>query len=385
MAATWLTKGEVNERYYAEVGGEIVFTTEAQAGYHAVAVARLIAAQASARGVEELRILELGANDGTFAAVLLQLLGDLRGRRGPRKVDYYAGEWSRSALEGALAVNARSGRFDRVQRGRDSLVALLTSSTWPEASLYLVHAEANELARRSTGTFDVVILNELLDDLPSRVYYADETGATHELLAETREEEGGWTVRVRAEPAERVGLAPGTLTATSQESLTLVTRLEELLAPGGLLLVHDYGFADDPTNLWQYEELPRSLPPFVTQDFPAGSERGFPRAFYRVFGNEARRAIQITTDVNFGELVDVLAPNGDVLVLPHGTAILGERRYEPHDGVFVSEFALLPDNANLHARVARLVEQQGELRERYAQRYLGGKQAIFSDLVYVKR
>src|SRR5262249_47410847 len=136
----------------------------------------------------------------------------------------------------------------------------------------------------------------------------------------------------------------------------------------------------------QYEDAPRTVPAFVTFEFPDGSDGSFPRAFYRVFGNEAHGLIQITTDVNLAELAAVLDPHGTTIVLPHGNAILTNRGgIEPDDGVFISEFALLEGDADVSEQLARLARTQAELRARYADAYLGGRTAMFSDLVFVKR
>jgi SAM-dependent methyltransferase len=390
----WLTKGEVNGLYYSEVGGELVFGTEAQRGYHPAAVARLIAAQARVLGKDELRILELGANNGAFAGVLLQFLGELRDEGEPlRKVDYVASEWSRSALEAALVANEASGRFDRSRRApasddEVSLVAHLASSVWPDDSLYLLHGEAKATLRRTSGAFDVVIANELLDDLPCRAFYSDDDGTQHELVAETRRDGDGWLVRVRAAAVETPlsEMPAATLTASSDDWRAVAEGAAKALAPGGLFLVHDYGFAERFTGRGQYEDAPRSVPPFATLEFPDGSDAGFPRAFYRIFGNEEHGLIQITTDVNLAEVASVLDAHGTTIVLPHGNAILTNRGgIESDDGVFISEFALLDDDAELPAQLERLERTQAELRARYADAYLGGRTAMFSDLVFVKR
>jgi len=87
-----LTKGEVNERFYETVGGEILFETEAQGFLHPLAVAKLLAAQARERGATELKVLELGANNCTFAVNVLKLLTTLtvHGEADLERVDYFA-------------------------------------------------------------------------------------------------------------------------------------------------------------------------------------------------------------------------------------------------------------------------------------------------------
>src|SRR5205814_2251024 len=109
----------------------------------------------------------------------------------------------------------------------------------------------------------------------------------------------------------------------------VVSGAARLLESGGLLLVHDYGFVERSTPVAWYEDAPRSLPEFVTVEFPPGSESGFPRAFFRIFGSKEANVVQITTDVAFAELIAELAPTGRVITLPHGNALI--RRREQQD------------------------------------------------------
>src|SRR5206468_5736577 len=153
----------------------------------------------------------------------------------------------------------------------------------------------------------------------------DAEGRVNELFAQAEERDGAWRVDVSAQPAVGVELPPSTLTATSPESLAIVRGAARLLDSGGLLLVHDYGFVERCTPVAWYEEGARSLPAFVTVEFPPGSESGFPRAFFRVFGSEEANVLQITTDVAFAELIEELAPTGRVITLPHGNALITSR------------------------------------------------------------
>ena len=97
-------------------------------------------------------------------------------------------------------------------------------------------------------------------------------------------------------------MPPGTMTARSSECVELVTGLAGLLASGGMLFVHDYGFAEPYTSLGKYEAEPRIVPPFATLEYDDAGEQAFPRSFFRVFGNDAKRVVQVTNDVNFAEL-----------------------------------------------------------------------------------
>jgi SAM-dependent MidA family methyltransferase len=259
--------------------------------------------------------------------------------------------------------------------------------------VYLLHSEANQCVRNSTGSFEFVILNELLDDLPYRAFYADPSGGMHELTAQAESDDGEWFVTVGAEKLEPgpelAALPPGSLTATSAESLELVRGISTLLVSGGMLLIHDYGFADPHVSVSQYESLPRSQPSFARIEFPAASESGFPRAFFRLFGNQAAGAVQITNDVNFAELATALEPTGTVITLPHGNSLWAKNpsfdELKKGDGVFLGEFAHLGLDDDLAGQLNDLRARQASLRKRYANEHSGGVAAVFNDLIYVKR
>jgi hypothetical protein len=399
---TRLTKSEVNAHYYNTVGGAIVFGTEAQSNVHPLAVARLLAAQARSMGKRQLRIMEIGAASCAFATGLLTLLEDLtaEGETNLDQVDYFAVEYAESALETALRTSERDGSFEQIRRfpppagpTEMALIGSLVNEGTLRVNLYLLHADANRCVANSTGTFDVVILNELLDDLPYRAFYADAEGTRHELTAHAELDNAAWVATVGADElspgAGGPELPPGTLTATSEEALTLVRGISSLLESGGLLLIHDYGFAEPYVAAAQYENPPRALPPFARMEFPDGSGPGFPRSFFRVFGNEAANAIQITNDVNFAELTAVLEASGTVITMPHGNSLFAKNpsvdALEKGDGVFLSEFVRLGLHDDLPGLLGDLHRKQGELRERYAREYSGGVAAVFNDLIFVKR
>lgn len=387
-----LTKAQVNEYFYETVGGEIVFETEAQGYLHPYAVAKLIAAGARERGVRQVKLLELGANNCAFATSVLKLLTTLtvHGEANLEKIDYFAIELARRSLEAFLSSEA-AAEFQRVSPGTPGspLVGTLARLGVPQINLHLVHAEAGAFVRGGSGRFDAIVLNELLDDLPCRAFYSDEDGTVYELTAHAHEENGRWRVQVGAEPAPEMPMPPATLSAGSPESLAVVRGAAALLESGGMLLVHDYGFVEPYTPIAKYEDPPRSLPAFVDLEFPPGSDAGFPRAFFRIFGSEQPNVVQITTDVGFAELIAELEQSGRVIVLPHGNALIRSREQQDDlrkgDGVFLSEFALLEPGDDLEALLTRLDSEQEELRRRFADEFLEGNSSVFADLLYVKR
>jgi hypothetical protein len=400
--ATRLSKAQINAQYYDAVGGHVVFGTEAQSNVYPLVVAKLVAAHARSLGKREIRVLEIGASSCDFAGSLLALIEGLveDEEADLGKVDYFAADLSETALMAALEAGERDGTYEVIKRfprhagsHEPALVGQLLNEGALQINLYLIHAEANTCVSRASGSFDFVILNELLDDMPYRAFYADDAGNVHELIAEAEPGDPDWIVSISSEElgpdAPVVGLPPGRLTATSAESLTLVRAISGILSAGGMLLIHDYGFARPDVAVSQYEAPPRNGVPFARLDFPDGSESGFPRSFFRIFGNEHTRSLQITNDVNFAELVDVLAATGDVIVLPHGNSLFERnpsfKALARGDGVFLSEFGTLGPRDDLPGLLRELGVQQGELRDRYEREYAGGVAAVFNDLIYVKR
>lgn len=211
-----------------------------------------------------------------------------------------------------------------------------------------------------------------------------------EIAAHARGEEHNWRIRVGAfepSPGAPEVMPPATLTARSAESVALVEGVAGLLRAGGLLLLHDYGYGSEFPHLSTYEPPPRSLPVFAALEFSEGSEQGFPRSFFRVFGNEQYGLVQVTNDVNFAELASALAASGRVVTLPHGNAIANQHDFggfTRDDGVFLSEFGLLTPSDDLGALLERLERDQAELRARYVAERAGGRDSIFQDLVYLK-
>ena len=390
-----LTKAEVNERFYNAVGGRIEFATEAQGHLHPYAVAKLAAAGARARGRRTLKILELGANNCAFATSLLKLLTSLtlHGEVGLDRIDYFAVEYARPSLEAFVAGQEEAADFHRIAPGAPGgpLVATLTRLGVPQATLYLVHAEAQAFVTGGSGSYDLVILNELLDDLPCRAFFSDADGQKYELAAQATEEQGSWRVVVTAEEtAEDVvgDMPPSSLTTTSAEALAIVRGAAERLGSGGMMLVHDYGITERYVPAAYYDKAPPA-PGFIELEFPPALDSGFPRAFFRVFGSAEANVVQITTDVDFAELSSALEPLGMVITLPHGNALLRSREAQDDlrrgDGIFLSEFALLGPGDDLQALLARLHAEQGTLRKRFADEFLEGKASVFADLLFVKR
>jgi hypothetical protein len=402
----WLTKSEVNSLYYNTVGGEIVFVTEARAGFHPGAVANLVSHHSATLGKREIRVLEIGANDCAFARALLNRLRRLVDveASGLERIDYLAVEYARASLEAAADSEEQNGIEYQVRRGppaptlnrpppKATLVALLTDGGPPVVNLGLIHAEANQFVRSTRERFDFVILNELLDDMPCRAYYADGEGGRFEAVPHARTDKGGWRVRVQPEELGPAVLAdrtlaempPGSITARSEEWVELVRGIAELLVPGGMLLLHDYGFADPFMSLEQYAELQSSLPAYVAMEFPRGSESGFPRSFFRVFGNDRQKVVQVTNDVNFAELGAALEGRGAVMTIAHGSMILNQGgTLKKGDGVFLSEFGLLEPGDDLPTLLANLHANQVELRADFVREHMAGRGSVFMDLVFVR-
>src|SRR5581483_11157972 len=160
----------------------------------------------------------------------------------------------------------------------------------------------------------------------------------------------------------------------------------ERLGSGGVMVVHDYGLVEPTAPLADYEHPPRSLPSFVELVV----EPGAPRSFFRLFGDERAKVVQITTDVSFPELAAALAGAGTTIVLPHGNNLLQSRSprgddLREGDGVFLSELGLLRPGGDLAALLARLEREQEELRRRYAAEHLGGRASMYADLLFAKR
>jgi len=400
----WLDKSQVNARYYAAVAGDIAFETEASLGYHPGTVARLLLAHAASLGKENVRILEIGASSCLFARALLGELRLLGATAWPElvRLDYLAVDLSRSALERAVAWEEAQGTHRRVlwpggarpsgpaRPGRPekpAMVALVTIEG-EEVNVGYVHADANQFVEANTLPFDFVILNELLDDMPCRAFYADGGGERLELVPLAHDDGERWTVRIDARDApDAPALPEESVTARSAESVALVEGIARLLDPGGMLIVHDYGFPEDANGISDYEPGPPSQPSFVEVEYPqASAGHRFPRGFFRVFGNEALRAIQITNDVNFAELAAILDATGETLVLPHGNQLVTSGApLERGQGVFLTEFGLLEPRDDLSAVLERLRGGQAEARDRYVREHVNGHRSLFLDLVYVKR
>jgi hypothetical protein len=393
----FLTQREVNDRFYAAVDPEAAFVTEVQIGFHQVAVARLLARHAALLGLQVLAVLELGASTCLFANAFLQAMEQLVlvGEASLEAIRYTAVDYSRAALGAALRMAEEVGSFAEIKRveapagAGDEEIAVLAQLRRPGVELALVRADAEQFVRRTPDRFDVVIANELLDDLPSRLFYADLEGGRHEISARACDDGEKWRVRVDAKPAPEknaAALPPGTLTSTSEESVRVLKGADALLDRGGVILIHDYGFLERFPDATQYAKPQPVLPPFVELEFP--DLPGVPRSFFRVFGNDEAHAIQITNDVNFSEVTELLRQTGTVIALPHGTALVNERTWPQlffkGDGVFLSEFMTLTADDDLPALLAELHGRQRELWWRYATSYGSGYSGFFGDVIYIK-
>ncbi len=395
MSITWLDKAEVNASYYNAVGGVVYFGTEAMGSLYLDAVAQLVARHAATQKRERLRIVEVGANDCAFATGLLDRLERLAadGWVELERIDYLAVEFARGSLE--AAVTRHAGAFDTVRTGppadpaadleRPQLVGLLARERPFPITLTLAHADAVRFADRTSEQFDVAIANELLDDLPAQVHYTDAAGTSFALTPYAGREGALWRIRVDTEAAPPpVAMPADTITAHSDESVRVAAGLARALAPGGLLLAHDYGYPEATAPAAQYRRPQKGLPDFARFDDAATD---LPLAAFRVYGNAPLRVVQITTDVNFAELAETLKPTGDVTILAHGSGIAYGPNGRPvvrGDGVFLSELGLLRRDEDVGALLGLLHRKQRGLRERYLAAYAQGTPSLFWDLVYVK-
>jgi hypothetical protein len=388
----WLDKAEVNARYYAAVGGDIAFETEASLGYHPGAVARLMLAHAASLGKQDVRILEIGASSCLFARALLAELRMLGATDWPElhRIDYLAVDLSRSALESAALWEEAQGTHRRIlwpggvrpsapappgPPDRPAMVGLVTVEG-EDVNVGYVHADANQFVEANTQTFDFVILNELLDDMACRVFY---DGA--ELVPLARDGDR-WTVRIEARKTPEAQVAPGSVSVRSAQAVALVEGIARALVAGGMLLLHDYGFDGDANAAADYATGGPPLPAFVDVEVPDG----YPRGFFRIFANEPKHTIQITNDVNFAELAAALRPSGDVLVIPHGNQLITSgTRLERGQGIFLTEFHLLEPGDDLREVLRRLRERQEATLDEYSARYMNGHRSLYLDLVYIKR
>ena len=183
----------------------------------------------------KLRVLELGASACLFAIAFVEVFSRLvAARRRERGGDRLHGGR-------VLARRARGGvprrRRPRLRAPRRPPEARRPSRRSPacagpgaaDTELSLVHAEANSFVDETEEPYDVVILNELLDDLPCRVFWADGEGATHELAPYAQPDgpgvEGGADRDRRARPRTAAGHADldlGGVAATSSRAWSSV-------------------------------------------------------------------------------------------------------------------------------------------------------------------
>ena len=195
-----LGKKELNERFYSAVDPEAAFVTEVQVGFHQVAAARLVARHAAGLGKQRLRILELGASACLFAIAFVEVMARLAllGDASVDSLDYTAVELSRGALEAGVRGAARHG-FEQLAPAAGAAAAEVASLRRPgavEAGLTLVESDANRFVDELEEPYDVVILNELLDDLPCRVFYSDTEGVAHELAPLAEPDGACWKVEL---------------------------------------------------------------------------------------------------------------------------------------------------------------------------------------------
>ena len=168
---------------------------------------------------------------------------------------------------GGVRAPGRSGRPEK-----PDLVALVTIEG-EEVNLGYVHADANQFIRANTQAFDFVILNELLDDVACRAYYADVEGRPFEIVPLAREDGGRWTVRIDAAATGDLELPPESVTTTSAEGVELVTGAAARSARAGCSSCTTTASPTLSRRLPTTSRAPRRSPPSRTWSIRQGARR----------------------------------------------------------------------------------------------------------------
>ena len=268
------------------------------------------------------------------------------------------------------------------------MVALAVIKDELNVNLGLVHAEANQFVRANTEPFDFIILNELLDDMPCRAFFADaEGGATRPSRSPAATTSTGRCGSRRATPEapRSTGSPPARSPRTRPTGSSSSRGSPARCGPGGMLLVHDYGFAEPFTALDKYASPQAMLAVLRRRQLRRPGGRRLPaqllprlreRGQARAPGHE-RRELRRARRGARGHRHRVLGP---------ARKRQGEQRHARREGrgLFLSEFGLLEPDDDLPMLLARLQHDQACIRDDYAREYTGGRGNVFLDLVYVR-
>ncbi|MDE1851347.1 MAG: SAM-dependent methyltransferase [Candidatus Micrarchaeota archaeon] len=387
-----ISKREINRLFYAAERRELPFATQAGFEPYQEGVVRIIRDIARQQGSERLRIMELGANDCSFAMDIMGRLANDGIRTG---VDYLAVDFSASALDkGYARYSQMPGKGFEMVRNVE-----VPDSAKPNGKqdnvIYLVQRDAAGFKDAWASGLDVVIMNELLDDLSYDVYFTDKDGRAYRLECSVSRPQLRWQVNIDAERVDRkelpVQMPPRSVTATSAEAMGIIENAAALLRKGGVMLVHDYGFADRYDSVDTYG-TPNVSYKITQVNFPKHPQLSMPYDFFRVYEDVAEFAfepasnmIQVTSPVNFGEIEARLEKEGKVLILPHGRIILHKMQrgesLAKGDDVFMSEFGLMEQDETVAGIMDSLKPRQQEIIDYHGKLY----SPDFYDLVFLKR
>lgn len=387
-----ISKREINRLFYAAERSGLPFMTQARFEPYQEGVVRIIKDIARKRDGQRLRIMELGANDCSFA---MDIVGRLAKKGVKAGVDYVAVDFSASALDRGYARYAQmpDKSFGMV-RGVEAPPSNGSQDRYKNV-IHLVQRDAVGFNDAWASGLDMVIMNELLDDLSYDVYFTDKYGRAYRLECSVSRPHIRWQVDIDAEQIDRkdlpVKMPPRSVTATSAEAIGIIDNASGLLRNGGVMLIHDYGFAGRYDTVDTYG-TPNTSYKITKVNFSQYPQWSMPYDFFRVYEDieeytfgAASNMIQVTNPVNLGEIEARLEDKGKVLILPHGKIILHKMQkgesLEKGDDVFMSEFGMMEPHETVADIIDSLKPRQQEIIEYHGKLY----SPDFCDLVFLKR
>ena len=295
---------ESNKRFYSsDMNVKLPFITEAMNGSYRNAAANFILdiCGGALQSGKEVRILEAGCNAGYFMNGLYDSITRAEeGRYGAvaKRISYTGVDISRYALvEAGKIVEAKGEDFFKTRLLRRDL---------PKEEL--------------GGNYDIVIMNELLDDIGS-LLYTRIYGELYEVRPLETIVNGTFSVSQRRFTIEKglskerfSALSPyekelvrnldeKEVTVVSPNSIRLLGKLVSALHSGGTMLIHDYGWFGGKLNFFE-DSVVRAYGQRYKSTGATGLE-------------EIAGRYQMTTDVNFWEIKEFLENLGDVRIFEH--------------------------------------------------------------------